>query len=715
MTMLYAEIILPLAFTGQTFTYSYPEAIRLFVGARVSVSVHGRIHTGIVSRLHTSTPTFATIDILELQDTTPIFTPLQVELMEWIAQYYLCPLGQVLRMTMPIGIRSGEYTPPTINAVRLNPDIDLELAIEALKKVTTAQKALDVYLAMQTTEEPYAPISRKSLLQRDVKPYGLKTLLDRNIFLPLKIPAKQYGNITSEKPEVSPIAHQIIASPTPTLLYNSSVNDPTPLFSELISHTSMHGKMTLVLTPDNFSAMALDLELSSTLQTAPYHTRCSSNVRSDCYLRIAQSPLSLDAVIGTRPALMLPYTNLGLIIVTQESDYGHKASDQSPLYHARDTALMLARLHGAKVLLTTQAPSMEAYAMCRDRRWNMIQPDRERPTAQIKLLEKGKKELFSSYLIRRMEETLNEGNQIVILQNRRGFASWVLCNDCGHIPQCVRCNVMLTLHQTSHTLQCHYCGFVMPAPVTCPQCASPNIQPQGMGTERVVEQLSEKFPLVNIARVDSDSVARSDAFGELRRDIEDSKADIIVGTQLILRGLRPAKVQLAAIINADNMFISTDFRTSERALATLLRLRAMVGNGGELVIQSSNTKNPVLKALEWNEVGSFYGRELQERAQLHYPPFVRLIMLRLMYHDKMRLLNAANELDSALQPLFGNRVTPPYEPVIDRVHDRYILEMMVRFERTSTLVAAKEVLLVALDAFRKSHSWLDMVVDVDPV
>lgn len=717
--MLYIDVILPLAFSGQVFTYSCPDNITPpLVGARVKVPFISSVKIAIVKAVHSNTPAYKTKAILEVIDIKPIIAKQQIELMHWIADYYIVPLGQVLKHTVPIAIRSATFIPPTRIAYQLCTDKSLTQISELISKRKAAQNALSTYLKLQSDENnPYAPLAKKIILEHGATNQGLKFLVDKNIFIITTVAAKKYNSTTHAIAKYTNAdATKILNFPSkPTLLYNTG--DPqlfTPIICGLIEQTALEGKTTLIITPDTFSAINLADTLNSDFEIVEYHARISAAKRNETYMRVCNHPESIDVIIGTRAATLLPINNLGLVIVVQESDFGHK-SEQAPMINSRDVSLVLANQYAARCVLTTSAPSMEAYTMCRMEKWQMFKIDDAKEVAKVKLLEKGRKILFSKYMLQRIKETLDAGNQVIVFQNRRGFASSVVCDDCGNIPQCQRCNVMLTLHNSDHSMRCHYCGYTTPAPKICPSCSSGNIKAQGMGTERVTEELGELFTQAQIARVDSDSVARRDAFGEVSRDIEDAKADIIVGTQLILRGLRPPRATLGIVVNADNMFLSADFRTSERAMSSLVRLRSMVG-GGEMIIQSWNTVgNPTLKALEWNEVSGYYKREFEERKEMNFPPFVRLIILRLFCEEKGVLLNGATVLENKLFKKFAGRVSAPYEPAVDKIKGRYILEIMLRFERNGELSERKAVLKDIVDGFRRDYPSIESVVDVDPV
>ncbi|MFI3295887.1 MAG: primosomal protein N' [Rikenellaceae bacterium] len=721
--MYYIDVIIPIPFSGETFTYSYSRDNQPpKIGVRVNVPLASKEKVAIVVAVHQTAPNLKSIkEIGEIVDPTPILTPSQIEIMRWVASYYLTPVGLVLMNYLPKAISSGTYQLPTLKAFRLNDRLDLPQIFQSLEKRKAASGALNIFLSSLPEQEYSQTVSLRELNHKGISPTGLKQLIERGVLIEQQIERRRFTATTSRAKDHAPhseesetLFEKIQNESRPVLLYDQDPALCREVIGRMVEENSTQRKLALVVLPDSYSAPTMVEALGDRFEIIEHHARISAATRNKNYYRLLNHPQSVDVVVGTRSALMLPLTDLALVIVIQENDFGHKATEKAPLINGRDLAMVVAAKHKAKTILTTTAPSLEGYAMCKYRRWAKIDVGQKKEVA-IKLLEKGKKQLFSSYMIRRISETLEQGNQVVVLQNRRGFASSLFCNDCGYTPLCQRCNVSLSIHQSSRTMQCHYCGYTTALAMSCGGCGSANVSPQGMGTERIVEDLSQLFPLATISRVDSDSITRSDLKAGSATESSSAQADIIVGTQLLVRGLTPQRVMLGVVVNADNLFLSTDFRTSERAMVSLLRLRSMIGDSGELVLQSWNIENPVLRALSWDRIGDYYERELVDRRELGYPPVVRLIILRLYGRRPGALVTAAQELDRRLALIFGDLISPPYEPVVDRVQERYILEIMVRFERDERLESQKGLLYSTILDFRREYSWVEMSIDVDPL
>lgn len=689
------DVILPLAFSGQTFTYSCGEAVS--VGMRVVVPLGRKSIIGVVAKVHNDAPNYKIRSVEAVFDQKPAMSVRQIELLTWISDYYMCPLGEVYRRIIPKGIRSANYTAPTRIGYRLI-NRDLEAIAELLKKRKAALKALEALLFFGEK----ACVSQKDMLENGATIAGINGLLKFDIVEKMEVPIVIYKDRKGGQLAIK-------ESRKPILYVGRWIEDSLEVVSGAIERAIESGGMCLVLCPNNFYAQRV-AELLDDEAVIEHHAKKSENVRSANYLRILHSQNSVKAVVSSSLGLLLPYANLSEIVILDESCYSYK-SDRSPRLHGRDCAMMLANLHGANVTLTSVVPSLESYANAKYNRMEMV--DLRSESATVKILEKGKCQLFSKYMLNRIEETIANGEQVIVYQNRRGFAGSIVCSRCGYTPICPHCNVTLTLHQTTNSLMCHHCDFVTPAVRSCSGCGSTEMEAQGMGTERVEEQLTHLFPQAKIARVDSDSVARSDAFGEVKDDIESVNCDIIVATQLILSGLKIPKAALCVVVNADNMFLSTDFRTSERTISTLTQLRNLVSN--ELIIQAANSQNPLLKVLE-GDYFDFFDEELTQRGQHNYPPITRLVTIRLTDENPRLLQSAALELEAALLPTFGNRLMSPYEPLGDRrLNGKFVLELMLRLKRDANLGQSKRIANGVITAFLKRHSTISVIIDVDPL
>ncbi len=712
--MYYLEIILPLAFSGETFTYSFSgKGAPPKLGTRVSVPLKNSTQVGIVVEVHQREMEGITVrEITSTLDEQAILTSTQIQLLRWLSIYYMTPVGQVFKHFLPTSIRSGTYKVPTQKAYQLMVGEDLKGVYESLKKRKAATGALNKFLGLIDLFNQDRTLTHRELAANGTSPTGLKQLVAEGIIKEIELPRKRYQprvarTLEHYKTEEKSICEKIETTQQPVLLYNRDNDLLEKVIARQIAICSSQGKLSLVLSPDSFSASMFAEKLSENFQVVEHHTEISQSRRNQNYFRLLEHSHSVDVVVGTRTSLMLPLENLGLIVVMAENDYGHKENQREPRLNARDVALKVAQLSHSRMILSTTAPSLEAFWKCHQGLWTKI--DVGTPSEiEVKLLEKGKSQIFSKYMLSRMSDSLEEGKRVFILQNRRGYAGAMVCGDCGYTFYCPRCNVSMSVHLSDRTLKCHYCGYSQPITPACPSCSSHNLSSQGMGTERVREELSGVFPTASITIVDSDTLPK--------RAGQKIQGDIIVGTQLALRALQKEKFALGVVVNADNLFLSIDFRTSERAIASLIGMRGMIEATGEMIMQSWNTQNPVLKALEWNLVTElFYIPQLKERLALRYPPISRLVLLRLRAKSRAQLFNAAMELDATLSGALGSKSSPPYEPAVDRTHDHFLLEIMVRLERDHSLITSKSFIYQSVKEFRQRHSNVSVVVDVDPL
>lgn len=689
------EVILALAFDGQTFTYRCNHKVD--VGARVLVPFINKKVVGVVVSIHNEMPLYKIKDVEQVIDQTPIMSPSQIDMMRWISHYYMCPVGEIFRQIMPKGIRSADYTPPTRVGIRLKNN-DLEQVEALLKKRKAGMRALTVLLSFGED----AQVGKRELIENGATEIGIKSLIEFDIVEIVSLPIHVYKSLTNG---VSWEGESL----KPRIFIGNRIEQSIDLIRQAMKNAGRTNGMCIVFCPNNFWAKRV-AELLNDDSVVEYHAKLSENKRSENYLRVLNAQESVGVVVGTKLALLLPYFHVSEIIVLDEASHSYK-SDRSPKLNVRDCAIIMANKQLANITLTSLVPSMESFANSKFGRMDLI--DNRKEQAKVMILEKGKGQLFSRYMLNRIEEVIGAGGQVIVFQNRRGFAGSIVCNKCGYTPTCPHCNVTLTYHQSANNLMCHHCDYAIKASSRCKGCNSEELTLQGIGTERVEEQLAYHFPDARIARVDSDTVARSDAFGEIKEDIESANCDIIVATQLILSGLRVPRAMLCVVVNADNMFLSTDFRTSERIISTLTQLRAMVSQ--EIIIQATNSQNPLLKILEGDYL-EFFETELSERTSHNYPPFSRLVTIRLSHENPRLLERAAIDLEQVLLPIFGSRLTSPYEPIGDRrLQSKFVLELMLKLKRDANLGENKSKLDAALKTFAKRNTSIAISADVDPL
>ena len=493
------------------------------------------------------------------------------------------------------------------------------------------------------------------------------------------------------------------------------------VYISLAAQEIARGRQTLLLLPDT----VLTARITNALQAAfgPrclfYHSRLTDRARSAAYQRMIEQPGSVGLVVGTRSALFLPFRQLGLVIVDNEHDPNYRQNDPAPRYHARDTALVLASLHGAKTLLASPTPSAESWLNAAGNgKYGAVSI----PAAtgdilpKVTILERGKG-LLSAYLRKRIGQTLDQGRQVVLFQNRRGFAPYVECANCGATPTCPHCNVTLTYHKETSALVCHYCGWSRPYSSACTSCGMHALVPRGIGTERIEECAAELFPDTKIARMDTDTARNAGAVGRILTDLAEGETGILVGTRMVARTAQAGdRIGLVGVINADNMLAHPDFRAAERAFQLLMQLKTLLpaDGSGELVVQSSQRLHPALVAVANHDTAGFYARELEERQGLLYPPYVRMLRLTFRLPAKSQTTAAAQACEALLRERFGRRVSRPFEPQVDRVQNLFILHLLLRIERQRPVARAKTILLEILARIRKRFPAVHIIAEADP-
>lgn len=500
------------------------------------------------------------------------------------------------------------------------------------------------------------------------------------------------------------------------LLYGAIATLRVDLYIALIREAIAAGCQSLVIVPDHAEPLVDRLvEVFGSERILQYYGRQPEARRSKSYTALLESPEQFDIVIGTRTALFLPLHNLSQVIVDSEADSRYYQNDPAPRYHARDTALVLARIHGARALLAAQWPTLESYYNAvRGKYTNIYIPKTTLPP-KTTALERGKG-LISKYLHERITDNIRQERQVVLFQNRRGFSPYVECTQCSTIPQCSQCNVTLTYHKQNNTLECHYCGIAEPYNTQCPSCGVAALAPRGIGTERVEEQVRAMFPEAIVDRLDTDSASSRVKAGRILGEFSQHNTDILVGTQLLNRTARMGRIGLVGVINADNMLSHPDFRASERAYELLMQLSSLINMpDGEVVIQGSQRDSRVVRAVREDDMLGFYASELEERGVMLYPPMVRMLRLELRHADLQIVRAAASALYDMLHPLFGTRISIPYEPQIDRIMGQNLRQMLLRIERERSIERAKSLLATKISEFEKSFPKVRLIVAVDPL
>lgn len=517
-----------------------------------------------------------------------------------------------------------------------------------------------------------------------------------------------------------------------TLLHGVTGSGKTELYIKLIADTLAQGKQVLYLLPE----IALTTQIINRLRkyfgnrVGVYHSRYNELERVEIWNKVQASENRYQILLGARSALFLPYTNLGLVIVDEEHDASYKQYDPAPRYQARDAAIYLASMHKAKTLLGTATPSLESYYNARSGKFGLVELKKrfgglQMPEILIADLKKESKQRsmkshFSSFLMEHIQASLDNGEQIILFQNRRGFSLRLECDICNWTPQCKNCDVSLIYHKHNNRLRCHYCGYSIPVPKTCPDCGHPKITMKGFGTEKIEEELAIYFPGKNIIRMDLDTTRSKNAYQKIIGDFEEKRIDILVGTQMVTKGLDFDNVGLVGVLNADNMISFPDFRSFERSFQLLSQVSGRAGRKkrqGKVIIQSYNPYHAVIRDVIDNNFLSMYKSQILERKNFHYPPFYRLIRIHLKHRDPETLNQAASKLALNLRRKFGKRVLGPEYPMVSRIKNLYIKDLLIKLDRNAQLPAAKENLIKILNRFatQDGHKSIRLVIDVDPL
>lgn len=525
--------------------------------------------------------------------------------------------------------------------------------------------------------------------------------------------------------------HRMFIDKNVTLLHGVTSSGKTEIYIHLIDYILKKGSQALYLVPE----IALTTQLTRRLQKVfgkrviIYHSKFSDNERVDIWKRMLHDP-SPCVVIGARSSLFLPFSRLGLVIVDEEHESSYKQFDPAPRYNARDCAIVLASMHGAKTLLGSATPAIETYYKALNGRYGLVTLSERYEGVQLPLIEivdlnderrRGRiSGPMSARLAMMSREAVKGGEQVILFHNRRGFAPVVVCKQCGYVPKCQNCDVSLTYHRKAGEMVCHYCGATYKLRTICPACKEPAIEVYGYGTERIEEIAESSFPGARIMRMDLDTTRNKDSYLNIINDFSLGKADILVGTQMVTKGLDFERVSLVGILNADNLINFPDFRASERAFNMLEQVAGRAGRRnkrGLVIVQTSQPAHPILSYLQAHNYEGFYEHELEERRRYGYPPFTRVINIYLKHRDEDLLIRAAAGYAETLRHLFGNRILGPDEPHIARIQSLYIRKIMLKVEIQASMSKVKAILRSVYEAQMADKSLRSLVVyyDVDPM
>lgn len=639
--------------------------------------------------------------------------------------------------------RSKKETYIKINIPRNNDDIH-----QAFLKLKGAKKQEIMFLALielsdfSRKDSEIQEVSKAQLLERTgLTTAILKALENKNLVETYKKEINRFkfnGVISHKLPSLSHdqnIAldniHKSFINHDITLLHGVTSSGKTEIYIHLISYILQQGKQALFLVPE----IALTTQLTRRLQKVfgervlIYHSKFSDNERVDIWKKLLQENEPC-IVIGARSSLFLPFSQLGLVIVDEEHETSYKQQDPAPRYNARDVATVLASMHGAKTLLGSATPSIETYHKAKSGKFGLVEllkryDNATMPDIEIIDMTTSRKRYqtngsFAQNTIAASRQTLNNGNQIIIFHNRRGFAPLARCKQCAWTPKCQQCDVSLTYHKYHHLLVCHYCGNSYPLPSICPSCKEPGIEILGYGTERIEDEVNKIFPDHRILRMDLDTTRNKDSYENIIDDFSNKKADILVGTQMVTKGLDFAGVSLVAILNADSIINFPDFRANERAFNMLEQVAGRAGRRsekGNVFVQTSNPNHPVINHLKDHNYAGFYDFEIEERQNFNYPPFTRVIYIYLKHRNNDTLSEIATIYASRMRELFGNRVFGPEEPIISRIQSLYIRKIMLKVEINASMKKVKQILRDTFEQMHQQPRMKGMIIyyDVDPM
>ena len=750
--MMYADIVLPLA--QPAYTFAVPEGMELRCGDAVAVQFGQRyIYTGIVWRLHGVRPDFKRVKSVgaRLYD-VPLLDERQMRFWEWMADYYMCTLGEVMRMALPSMAKPRGRSEEEFSAEVFRPRTEQYVALaEAWRDAGALSAECDRIRrrAPRRCEalEALATFGDEGRTEDGAIP---RRLLDIDGAVLAALRKGGYVDVTERErraerggyPRFAPprltdvqarAADEIRASwasgVTTHLLRGITGSGKTEIYMNLMAETLASGGDVLMLVPEiAFTSQLVErMERVFGSRVTAYHSKLTVLRRTETYMRLLHSDGG-ELVVGTRSALFLPLRRLRMIVVDEEHDPSYKQSDTAPRYNARDCAVVLASAFGGRVLLGSATPSLESYAnalwhkygysVIEERYGGARQPDIVVSDTMRAVKRGERRSHFNIELIRAMEGALSRGEQVMLFQNRRGFSPFVSCRECGWTMRCPHCNVTLTMHKSSGRMECHYCGYTASVPRTCPQCGTADPAPMGFGTERVEERIAELFPEARVGRLDRDTSTSESAYNRIIKDFESGRSDILVGTQMITKGFDFGRVSVVGILNADNLLNSPDFRSSERAFQLMTQVAGRAGRrqtGGTVVIQTSEPENPVVRWVAAGDYDAMARSQLAERHAFSYPPYSRLVRLTLRDRDAVRLREGAVWLAGALRERFGRRVFGPVAPPVDRVREVFIVQIMLKIESGRPMSRARELLRGCLDrmAGEERLRQINVSVDVD--
>ena len=812
--MYFVEVILPLSL-AKTFTYEVSLAEYNYIkkGMRLAVPFgKSKIYTALALELHQNKPSlYDAKEINQILDETPVVTEIQLLHWQWIANYYMCAIGDVYRGAMPsalllesetvitqkLGVFADEselsddefliyqalqqqsslkvqeminilnkknifpviqkmidknvvvlqeemqesYKPKLVRYIRLQQEYSRdEGLIQLLEILKNAQKQKEVVLGyFQLSASDKKPISVKKLIDKvNSNSAVIKTLIDKGIFEEYFIQEDRvnFNGLNSEiELQLSAIQEQAFVDIKSSfnqkevcLLHGVTSSGKTEIYIKLIEEYLALGQQVLYLLPE----IALTTQLVGRLRTyfgnkvAVFHSKYSNNERVEVWTQVLQAREKAQIVIGARSALFLPFVNLGCIIIDEEHEQTFKQLDPAPRYHARDAAIVLANYHKAKVLLGSATPSIETFfnassgkfglVSIQERYGNVLMPEIELVDLKDKYFRKRMTGHFSDTLIEAITNAVSVGEQVILFQNRRGYSPLLECTTCGHVPQCQQCDVSLTYHKHKNQLRCHYCGYSIEKLTHCHSCSSVELTTKGFGTEQIQQELTTLFPEYKIGRMDQDTTRGKFGFEKIIDSFKNREVSIIVGTQMLAKGLDFDNVSLVGIMNADNMLYHPDFRAFERSFQMMTQVAGRSGRSdkqGKVIIQTYNPDHNTIQQVTNTDYAGMYKEQLYDRQIYKYPPYFRIIKLILKHRDYDKLKEGSSWLYQVLQQNLNTPVLGPEEPAISRIRNEYIRTIIIKIPVTVSVLNTKKTIQKILNSFDAVAQYRAIKVSVN--
>lgn len=816
----FVDVILPLSIPN-TYTYRVPFELNEAIGEGKRVIVpfgKSKYYTAIVVRKHEEIPQKYTAKYIEgVLDEKPIVTPQLFQLWNWISEYYMADIGDVMNAALPgnfklasetkvsvhpefdrdeenltdkeflvleallvqdeltlkevaeivkiktvqpliksliekrVAIVSEElnakYSPKYATFVEISGEIktndELGAALNQLEEQKRTEKQVNALLKLTEVSGwnngNQVPVLRKRLINEDVSDSALNTLAKKGLIVIytaeiscLKSSEEQTGAIKKLSPPQEKAYSEIkdaFEEKTITLLHGVTSSGKTEIYVQLIQEAIDRGEQVLFLLPE----IALTTQLISRLKkyfgdlVGVYHSRFNQNERIEIWNKVLNNDNNqFRIILGARSSVFLPFRNLGLIIVDEEHENSFKQYDPAPRYNARDTAIMMSHIYGSKVLLGSATPSIETYYNAQEGRYGLVTlseryggvqlPEIQCADIEKETKRKTMKSHFSSFLMEAMENAFEQGEQIILFQNRRGYNPVWACEMCGWTPQCKNCDVSLTYHKSSNALKCHYCGYFVSPPASCGACGSRKLKMLGFGTEKIEDELAIYFPDINIKRMDLDTTRAKNAYQNIINDFENRDIDVLIGTQMVTKGLDFDNVGLVGILSADQMLNFPDFRAFERSYHLMSQVAGRSGRSakrGKVIVQTFDPNHWIIQKVMQHDYIGMYTQEIVERRNFHYPPFFRIIVLKLKHRNKDTLEMGAAVLAKSLQQVFKDRVLGPEIPPVGRVRNFYLKNIRIKFEREASPKKVKNIVREKIEYFLSDHDFRSVRVDID--